>query len=92
MAKKKLHKIRIDHHKDRSHTSTRHHKHEDGSMSSESSAHQDLDGVHDMLHDHLNTPTDGDHELDNGIHGIPQEQASAAGIPMPQVPMGGGAQ
>lgn len=91
MAKKKLHKIRIDHHKDKSHTTTRHHKHEDGSMSSESSAHHDLDGVHDSIHDHLNVPTEGDSQLDQGMHGIPPEQAGPAGIPMPPAPGQAGA-
>lgn len=84
MAKKKLHKIRVDHHKDRSHTSTRHHKHEDGSMSSESSAHHDLDGVHDMLQDHMGAPNPGETEADGGQHGVPAAQAGPAGLsPMP---------
>lgn len=89
MAKKKLHKIRIDHHKDRSHTSTRHHKHEDGSMSSESSAHQDLDGVHDMLQDHMGSPNSGEAEADAGQHGVPEAQAQPAGLPMPPPPAAG---
>lgn len=89
MAKKKLHKIRIDHHKDRSHTSTRHHKHEDGSMSSESSAHHDLDGVHDMLQDHMGQPNPGEAEADGGQHGVPVAQAGPAGLPMPPAPAAG---
>lgn len=84
MAKsKRPHKIRIDHHKDRSHTSTRHHKNDDGSMSSESSAHHDLDGVHDMLQQHMGAPNPGEAEALGGAHGVPAEAAGAAGIPMP---------
>lgn len=89
MAKKRPHKIHIAHHRDGSHTSTRHHKHDDGSMSSESSAHHDLDGVHDALQDHLGEPNPGEMEADGGQHGVPPEQAGPAGLPMP--PQGAGA-
>ena len=83
MAKNKPHKIHIAHHKDGSHTKTRHYKHEDGSMSSDSSAHHDLDGVHDSLQDHLGEQNPGEAEADAGQHGVPAEQAEPAGLPMP---------
>lgn len=74
---KKPHKIHIQHHHDGSHTKTRHYK--DGS--SNSSAHHNLDGVHDSLQDHLGSPNPGEAAMDAGDHGIPAEHAGPAGIP-----------
>ncbi len=58
--KKRHHTTTVDHHGDGSHTSHRHYRHEDGTESKESSAHADLDGVHDMLQDHLGSPNAGE--------------------------------
>lgn len=86
---KRLHKIRVDHHKDRSHTKTRHYKHDDGSMSSESSAHKNLDEVHDGLQAHMGAPNPGEMEALGGAHSVPPEAAGPAGIPMPPAPAAG---
>lgn len=83
---KKLHRIRIDHHHDGSHTKHRHYKHDDGSTSMESSAHHNLDGVHDSLQDHLGAPNPGEAEADGGQHGVPAAQAGPAGLAMPAAP------
>lgn len=88
---KKLHKIRIDHHSDHSHTKHRHYKHDDGSKSVESSAHADLDGVHDSLQDHMGVPNPGEQAADAGQHGVPAAQAAPAGLPMPAPAGGAGA-
>jgi len=67
----------IEHHHDSSHTS---HKHfEDGSK--ESSAHANLDGVHDMMEDAHGSPNPGEAEADAGQHGVPEAQAAPAGLP-----------
>lgn len=87
--KKRHHKTHIDHHSDRSHTMHRHYTHEDGSTSKESSAHPDLDAIHDALQQHLGTPNPGEAEADRGEHGIPEEHATPAGLPMTPPPPGG---
>lgn len=86
MAKKKHHRTSIQHHPDGSHTSTRHYKHDDGKMSSESSAHHDLDSLHDHIQDHLGAPNPGEAEADKGLHGVPAEHAGPAGLVMPPAP------
>ena len=83
MAKHKDHThTTVDHHEDGSHTMHRHHK--DGSK--HSSAHSDLDSVHDALQDHLGEPNPGEAEADMGQHGVPNEQAGPAGLPVTSTP------
>ena len=72
----------IEHHGDGSHTIEHHHK--DGAHKNVKHAAMNLDHVHDSLQDHLGAPpTEGDHELDNGVHGVPAAQAGPAGLPVP---------
>ena len=78
---KRHHKTHIDHHHDGSHTMHRHFMHDDGGTSKESSAHADLDAIHDALQHHLGTPNPGEAEADRGEHGIPAEHAGPAGLP-----------
>lgn len=87
MAKKHV-KTHIVHHHDGSHTVHRHYKHDDGSESKESSAHHNLDGVHDTLQDHLGTPNPGEAEANAGQHGIAPDVAGPAGIPAAPTPGG----
>ena len=68
----------IEHHHDGSHTVTHHH--EDGS--SKSSAHGNLDGVHDKLQETLGQANPGENEANEGIHGVPAPMAMPAGLPM----------
>lgn len=77
---KKHHKIshtHIEHHHDGSHTVTHHM--EDGSHVS--SAHADLDGVHDKLQESMGQPNPGENEANEGIHGVPAPMAQMAGLP-----------
>lgn len=83
---KKLHKIRVDHHHDGSHTKHRHYKHDDGTSSVESSAHHDLDSLHDGLQDHMGVPNPGEAEADRGQHGVPAAMAGPAGLSAPPAP------
>jgi len=77
---------RVQLHKDGS--ATAHHVHKEGPHKDVKHAVHSLDHLHDSLRDHLGPePTDGDMELDKGIHGIPAEHAQAAGIPMPAAPV-----
>lgn len=81
-----FHTTHVEHHADGSHTV--HHMHHEGPHKDVKHAVTSLDHLHDSLEDHLGPePTDGDKELDNGVHGIPAEHATPAGIPMP--PAGG---
>jgi hypothetical protein len=85
MAKKhKFHTTKIEHHKDGS--ATVHHMHEDGEKHDVRHGVTDLDAVHDSMQDHLGgPPSDGDQELDKGIHGVPSAQAASAGLPIAPV-------
>ena len=67
----------IHHHTDGSHTMDRHH--EDGHTVS--SAHADLDGVHDALQEHLGQPNAGEEAAEMGQHGVPGPMAQMAGLP-----------
>jgi hypothetical protein len=80
MAKHKDHThSTVDHHEDGSHTLHRHHK--DGSK--HSSAHADLDSLHDAIQDHLGEANPGEAEADAGQHGVPADHAASAGLPTP---------
>lgn len=68
-------------HPDGSMTHTRHFKHDDGTRSSESSAHHDLDSLHDHLQDHMGAPNPGEAAADAGQHGVPAAMAGPAGLP-----------
>jgi len=70
---------KVTHHKDRSHTVK--HEHEDG-VSHAEHAVSNLDGVHDSLQDHLGAPNPGEAQADAGQHGVPEEHATPAGLPM----------
>jgi len=83
MAKKKHTHTHIEHHHDVSHTMHRHFKHEDGKESKESSAHHTLDDLHDGIQQHMGTPNPGEAEADAGQHGVPPDQAAAAGLSAP---------
>ena len=83
MAKKKHTHTHIEHHHDGSHTMHRHFKHEDGKESKESSAHHTLDDLHDGIQQHMGTPNPGEAEADAGQHGVPPDQAAAAGLSAP---------
>lgn len=73
----------VEHHKDRS--MTIHHQHSEGPHKDVKHAVASLDHMHDSLRDHLGEgPSEGDQELDNGVHGIPAEHAGPAGLPLPQ--------
>lgn len=89
MAKKKHHRSSGQIHHDGSVTHTRHFKHDDGSMSSEASAHHDLDSLHDRIQGSMGAPNVGEAEAAAGQHGIPAEAAGPAGIPMPPTPVPG---
>jgi hypothetical protein len=81
MAKKhKISHTHIEHHHDGSHTVT-HHMDGGGTMSS---AHGDLDGVHDKLQESLGQPNPGEAAADMGQHGVPAPMAAPAGLPMGQ--------
>ncbi|HZS43342.1 MAG TPA: hypothetical protein VFA52_03965 [Candidatus Paceibacterota bacterium] len=94
MAKKKhaghgYHRTHIEHHHDGS--ATVHHVHEDGPEHDRKHAVANLDKIHDSIQDHLGQPNPGEAEADMGNHGIPAEQATAAGVPVvpsqtPQMP------
>jgi len=74
----------VHHHKDKSHTSDKHY--EDGSV--DSSAHANLDGVHDMLQDAHGEPNPGEAEANMGQHGVPPAQAGPVGLPVAAAPAG----
>ncbi len=82
MTKKHV-RTHIQHHHDGSHTMHRHFNHDDGKTSVLSSAHHDLDGLHDGIQDHMGTPNPGEAAADAGQHGVPAAQAGPAGLPMP---------
>ena len=83
MKKHKYHSTHIEHHRDGSHTV--HHKHEDGEAHDSKHAAMGLDHLHDSIQDHLaGPPSEGDQDLDKGVHGVPAEHAGPAGLPMPQ--------
>jgi len=67
----------VDHHHDGSHTKTKHF--EDGH--SEASAHGDIDSLHDGIQEDHGAPNPGEAEADAGQHGVPEPQASTAGLP-----------
>ena len=81
----------VDHHNDGSHTMHRHHMAPDGKSSVHSSAHANLDGVHDALQNHLGTPNPGEAEADAGQHGVPPAVAGPAGLPAGMPPAAPGA-
>jgi hypothetical protein len=89
--KKKKHSFshtHIEHHKDGS--ATVHHVHKDGPDHDVKHAAASLDHIHDSMQDHLGGgPTEGDKELDNGQHGIPEAIAAPAGIPAGAAPAAG---
>lgn len=69
----------IEHHKDGSHTVK--HVMEDGSEHPASGAAANLDEVHDRLQDAIGEPNEGESAAEAGVHGVPEPQASAAGLP-----------
>lgn len=84
MAEKKhahhgFHTTTIRHHSDGS--ATVHHQHHEGAHKDVEHAAADLDGVHDSLQDHLGVSNVGAAAADAGQHGVPEPQASAAGLP-----------
>ena len=93
MAEKKKHAghgykhTHVTHHHDGSHTIK--HEHEDG-VSHKEHAVSNIDGVHDSLQDHLGTPNPGEAEADAGQHGVPDEHAASAGLPVAAAPAPGG--
>ena len=79
----------IEHHGDGS--ATVHHVHHEGPHKDVKHAALNLDHIHDSLQDHLGTPNPGEAEANAGDHGIPEEHAAPAGLPMPPAapPTGG---
>ena len=72
------HKTTVDHHEDGSHTMHRHH--EDGHTAS--SAHADLDSLHDAIQQHLGEPNEGEQASEIGQHGVPAAIGGPAGLLM----------
>jgi len=66
-----------------------HHEHEDGPDHDVKHAAMNLDHIHDSLQDHLGVPNPGEAEANQGMHGVPAEQAGPAGLPMPGTPAPG---
>lgn len=79
MKKHKFHKTTGQLHKDGSVTVEHHHK--DGAHLNVKHAAPSLDHLHDSMQEHLGTPNPGEAEADAGQHGIPEAQATPAGIP-----------
>lgn len=79
MKKHKFHKTTGQLHKDGS--ATVEHHHSEGPHKNVKHAVQSLDHLHDSLQDHLGMPNPGEAEADGGQHGIPEAQATPAGIP-----------
>ncbi len=73
----KHHKTHVQIHHDGSMTKHRHHT--DGST--RSSAHANLDHLHDTMQDDHGMPNPGEAAADGGAHGIPPAMAEPAGIP-----------
>jgi hypothetical protein len=70
----------VEHLKDGSHIV--HHVHEDGPEHDVKHSAASLDHLHDSIQDHLGSQNTGESAADAGDHGVPQEQAQAAGLPM----------
>jgi len=59
------------------------HHHDESGKPIEGAEHvaADMDGLHDHMEDHFGEPNQGEPEADAGQHGVPEPQASAAGLP-----------
>lgn len=79
----------VEHHKDGSHTI--HHVHSDGPEHDVKHAAGNLDELHDSMQDHIGVPNEGEAEAEAGQHGVPEEHAVPAGLPMPSGMLGAGA-